>query len=84
MLKIINVKEETIREQLLAVIDACPFAQCKVPDCYCPFHMVRNMSPQDQYVWAKSISEEEALDLIESHALCVEKNIGNLPSFWEK
>lgn len=78
------MKESTVSQQLLGIIAACPFPECKVPDCYCPFHMVRKMTPAEQYEWAKSLDDEEALDLIESHAMCVEKNIGNLPAFWEK
>jgi len=49
----------------------------------CPFHKIRKMSLRDRYEWSKSVSEEEAVNLLEIHTKCVEEKMDNLPSWWE-
>ena len=60
--------------KIVALSVACPVDECNPVEC--PLHEVRKMTLRERYEWSKSISEDEAIKLVQHHIKCVEEKIG--------
>jgi len=61
--------------RIVALSVSCPDSECNPEEC--PFHEVRKMSLRERYQWSKTLSEDEALRLVQHHIKCVEEKTGN-------
>jgi len=77
-MKPISTNQRKLHGRLLALSEACPVDGSNPADC--PFHECRKMSLLQRFEWARSLSQEEALEIIAIHANRVEKKIKEKPS----
>ena len=59
-----------LRAEFSILADACPFDQGNPHDC--PFHEVRNKSPQEILAWFDALTEEAILNIHTYCLLCLE------------